>query len=792
MDRRKTLSLLGLGLLLAALFTFPGAAFASEGGGGGSNAFAPLAPLVIGFPLVGFLINVAFGRKLGEPWAGILASLFAGLAFLIAVLQVIGLASSGYAAVTVPIADWITTGSVHIPWAIQVDTLSVTMMVMVTGVGTLIHVFAIGYMHGDVRVNGDPARFPRFFVYMNLFLVAMLILVAGDSYVTMFVGWEGVGLCSYLLIGFWFDKGANRIANARAARKAFVVNRIGDWAMLMAMFMIFWMFGSFTYDEVFGRLASVRLSEQGQLMVTVITLLLLVGATGKSAQIPLYVWLPDAMAGPTPVSALIHAATMVTAGIYMITRSHALFAVSPVSMNTVAWVGAATALFAGTIGIAQFDIKRVLAYSTISQLGFMVAAVGLGGYVAGMFHLVTHAFFKALLFLSSGSVIHALEEGHHAMEHTAHSAERSASGAHGGGDTHGHGHAENTEHPAQGPAAAHADAHAFDPQDMRNMGGLWSKLPITKWVYLIGALALAGIFPFAGFWSKDEILLDAFKHNPAIYGVLTVAAFFTAFYMTRQMYLVFFGKARTDAARHAVESPAVMTIPLIVLAALSVLGGGLNLPSIAGWTPPGAHILTEWLGHTLGGEEGGAHGEAASAEAHSAEAAHSDGAEIPSGVLNFQVAGLSTLLALAAFGLGYMLYRGNKPATAEERDPLDKALGPVFTGAHHKWWVDELYEWLILNPFGRLSKWLADVVDWNFWHDWFHDRVLAGIFNTTARLLAVGFDLGGIDALANGLGDLAKGIAGGFRRFQSGYVRAYALMVFLGVVVVLGYFLVVR
>jgi NADH-quinone oxidoreductase subunit L len=795
MKQRRSLS---LGLLAAlALLAVPLTAWAQEGhvGEAGANVYAPLVPLVIFFPLIGLLINVVAGRRLGEPWAGIVASFFSGLAFLIAVLQADGLARSGYAAVTVPLFDWIVikdmvgNGSVSLPWAFQVDTLSVTMMLVVTGVGTLIHIFAIGYMHGDVRVNGDPARFPRFFVYLNLFLVMMLILVTGDSYLTMFVGWEGVGLCSYLLIGFWFEKGAHRIGNARAARKAFVVNRVGDWALMMAMFMIFWMFGSFTYNDVFARLETVRLSVQGQIMITVITLLLLAGAAGKSAQIPLYVWLPDAMAGPTPVSALIHAATMVTAGIYMITRSHPLYALTPESMQVVAWVGAATALFAATIAVAQTDIKRVLAYSTISQLGFMVTAVGLGGYVAGMFHLVTHAFFKALLFLSSGSVIHAMEEGHHALVHAAH-----ATHIGGGGDEHSHGDAQHGEAQAEHrvEAAAHDDAHAFDPQDMRNMGGLWDKLPVTKWVYLIGALALAGIAPFAGFWSKDEILLDAFTHNPTIYWVLTIAAFFTAFYMGRQILMVFFGKPRSEAAAHAVESPPVMTIPLVVLAFLSLWGGVLNLPTIGAFdpipsvaTPWGAHGMTNWLNHTLAPGEAEAHG-AEGAEELSAEAAGPK-----EGELNLQVAGTSTGLAVLAILLSYAVYR-SRPKAADERDPLQGLIGPVFVWLRNKWYVDEIYDFLILRPFNWLSVFLADVLDWKVWHDWFHDKVLLGLFNTFARLLAEGVDLGGIDAVANGLGEFARTVAASFRNLQRGYVRAYALMMFIGAVVVLGYFLLVR
>ena len=379
-----------------------------------------LIPLIVFFPVAGLLINIAAGKFLGEKWVGVVASGAAGLAFVIAVLQAIGLASNGFAPVTVHLADWLVIGDLRVPWAFQIDTLSVTMMLVVTGVGTLIHIYAIGYMHEDVRLNGDPGRFPRFFVYLNLFLAAMLILVTGNSYLMMFVGWEGVGLCSYLLIGFWFEKGANGTANARAGRKAFVANRVGDWAMLLAMFLIFWNFHSLIFNEVFGQAATI--SAVNSPVIVAITLLLLVGATGKSAQIPLYVWLPDAMAGPTPVSALIHAATMVTAGIYMITRSQALFDLAPLSQNAVALIGAATALFAATIAVAQFDIKKVLAYSTISQLGFMVAAVGLGAYTAGMFHLITHAFFKALLFLSAGSVIHAVEAGHHALHAGEHDA----------------------------------------------------------------------------------------------------------------------------------------------------------------------------------------------------------------------------------------------------------------------------------------------------------------------------------------------------------------------------------
>jgi NADH-quinone oxidoreductase subunit L len=466
---------------------------------------------------------------------------------------------------------------------------------------------------------------------------------------------------------------------------------------------------------------------------------------------------------------------MVTAGIYLITRSHALYALAPFSQTVVALVGAATALWAATIAVGQFDIKRVLAYSTISQLGFMIAAVGLGGYVAGMFHLIMQAFFKALLFLSAGSIIQAVERGQANATHAA----RAVGGGGHDHDVHDRAHAAHGED-------HHAEDHGPDPQDMRNMGGLWARLPVTKWVFLIGALAMAGIPPLSAFWSKDEILLDAFKHNLAIYLLLTIAAFFTAFYTFRQVLMVFFGQPRTDAARHATDSPRVMTIPLIVLAFLSFFGGALNLPSIAGYTPPGAHALTRWLGHTL---EAG-HGSEAAAVAEAQEAT---GTESESeGAMNFMVAGLSTGLAVAAIGLAYVLYR-SRPAAAEERDPLQGMLGPVFTGMNRKWYVDEFYDLIILRPYNWLARISADVIDGRFWHDWFHDSVLAGLFNTFSRVLADGVDKGFVDPVISDFpADLSKGIAAFFHRVQTGFVRSYALAVFVGVVVVLGYFLIVR
>jgi NADH-quinone oxidoreductase subunit L len=625
----------------------------------------------------------------------------------------------------IPLAEWIRIGELHARWAFQVDTLSVVMMLVVSGVGTLIHIYSIGYMHEDVRLNGDPGRFRRFFVYMNLFIAAMMILVSGDNYLMLFVGWEGVGLCSYLLIGFWYEKGKEGIGNSLAAKKAFVTNRVGDFGLLIALFLMFWTFGSFNFEEVFAQVPQV--AEATPRVLLAITLFMLLGVTGKSAQLPLFVWLPDAMAGPTPVSALIHAATMVTAGVYLVARSHAIYVEVPQAQNIVAWVGAATALFAATIAVGQFDIKRVLAYSTISQLGFMVAAVGMGAFVAGMFHLVTHAFFKALLFLSSGSVIQGVEHGHHHL-------------------------------PPKALKKHHEGAH-FDPQDMRNMGGLRERMRTTFWVFLIGGLGLAGIFPLAGFWSKDEILAESLILKQGVYWVLTVAAFFTAFYVGRQLLMVFFGRPRSEAAAHASENPPVMTVPLIILAGLVVLGGALNLP--------GLHSLTTWLEHTI-------------KEIHPAE-------------FNFVVAGISTILALGGLAVAWYFY-GLRfpeflkiPPARRPDDPLRQFLGPIFVGMENKWWVDELYWAIILNPYISLSRFLAEVVDWRFWHDWFHDSVILRGFRAMARFLAQPFDLGIIDAVANGLGNWIIRAAGGLRRIQTGFVRNYALSVFLGVIVILGY-----
>ena len=635
-----------------------------------------LVPWVVFLPLIGLGINLLVGRKLGEIFSGTVASLATGLAFVVSVILAVALAGHPEG-VTVPLADWITIGSMTIRWAFRVDTLSVVMMLVVSGVGTLIHIYSIGYMHNDVRHNGDERRFTRFFVFMNLFIAAMMILVSADNFLMMFVGWEGVGLCSYLLIGFWFEKGKDGIGNAEAAKKAFITNRIGDFGLLIAMFLIFVNFGTFQFDEVFAQAAAVAAAKPGVMLL--ITLFMLLGVTGKSAQLPLYVWLPDAMAGPTPVSALIHAATMVTAGVYLVARSSTFYALVPTAQTVVMWVGAATALFAATIALGQYDIKKVLAYSTISQLGFMVTAVGMGATVAGMFHLVTHAFFKGLLFLAAGSVIQGVERGMHHEEHGA-----------------------------------------VDPQDMRQMGGLRKKMPVTFWVYLIGALALSGIAPLAGFFSKDEILASAWHSQPVIFIVLACAAFLTAFYMGRQLVMVFFGSPRSEAAEKASESKLVVTIPLIILAGLSVLGGALNLP--------GVHTLESWLGHTLG--EG--------------EPAH----------FVWLVAGISLVLALLGLGLGWLIYskKSEKPFV----DPLKKSLGPLFTGMENKWWVDELYATVILNPYKAFAQFMAEPVD-----------------------------LGLIDRIGGGLAAGTRALAEGIRKLENGYIRTYGLLMLLGLAAIM-------
>jgi len=684
-----------------------------------------LAPWVVFFPVIGLLINIAFGHRMSEKAIGTVAAAASGLTFVVSVLLAAALRINPEA-VCWTVGEWIHSGNLQLDWTFRVDTLSVTMMLVVSLVGTLIHIYAIGYMHEDVRFKSDPRRFRRFFVFMNLFIAMMMILVTGDSYLMLFVGWEGVGLCSFLLIGFWHEMdtlGRPSWANSDAAKKAMIANRIGDFGFLIAAFLMFWGFGSLQFDAVFHR--AISISAINSPLIVLITLFLLLGVTGKSAQIPLYVWLPDAMAGPTPVSALIHAATMVTAGVYLVARSAPLYEAAPAAQLVVATVGALTALFAATIAVGQFDIKKVLAYSTISQLGFMVAGVGMGAFAAGMFHLVTHAFFKALLFLSAGSIILGLERGHHRLGH----------GHEGGGSK---------------------EPELFDPNDMRNMGGMRKTMPMTFWVYVVGALALGGIFPFAGFWSKDEILADAFREGYAlVYWLLTAAAFLTAFYMGRQIWMVFFGQARHAAAEKAEESPRVITIPLVALAVLAALGGALNLP--------GLDTMTTWLEHTI--------------------------TSVHPGEFMPSVAMISTGLALLGILLSWLLY-GRRPMQAGEVDPLRRLLGPIFVGMQRKWFVDEAYRALILDRYVDLARFTANVIDDRFWHDWFHEKVLAGTYNFLTRMALNRYaDQRGIDAFFNQLGQWTKDASNRLRGVQNGFVRSYALVVLVGVVAMLGYLL---
>ena len=598
--------------------------------------------------------------------------------------------------------SWMVTGQLSVDVAFQLDQLSMLMMLVVTGVGFLIHVFSVGYM------REDPG-YPRYFAYLNLFVFFMLVLVMAANYPVMFVGWEGVGLCSYLLIGFWFSEKAN----ADAGKKAFIVNRIGDFGFLIALFLMFVHIGNMDFASVAAAAPGIA-----PLVVTAICLFLFLGCTGKSAQIPLYVWLPDAMAGPTPVSALIHAATMVTAGVYLVARSAALFALSPVASLTVATVGALTALLAATIGLKQWDIKKVLAYSTVSQLGYMFVAVGVGAYVAGMFHLMTHAFFKALLFLGSGSVIHAMHAGYHA--------------------THSH----------------------DDAQDMRNMGGLRRYLPITWTLMWIATLAIAGVPPFAGFFSKDEILAGVFaraSHSTladssllgisggtllyVIYGIGIVTALLTAIYMTRMMLYTFHGPNRTGERErdHLHEAPWVMTGPLVVLGVLSFFGGWFNLPAIFSWLGPDA-ALHHWLEPVVGESE---------LRITHGVAAH------PSHATELMLIG--TAVAVAAVGILFAWVR-LRPARL-----VPKAVSPEEEGFErvlvNKYYVDEAYDGIIVRPTVGISRWLL-------WR---------------------GVDAGLIDALfVNGSAWAMRGFGRIGSRLQTGSVGTYAWVIVIGVVAVLG------
>jgi NADH-quinone oxidoreductase subunit L len=652
--------------------------------------------LIPALPLAGFLTLVVLGRRLGEPFAGWLATAAVGGSFVVTLVVYLGLLAEPEEErrFVQTLFEWIPAGGFTVDVGFLADPLSITMALFVTGISTLIHLYSIGYMHGD-------EGFSRFFVYLNLFVFSMLMLVLGENLLITFVGWEGVGVSSYLLISFWFTDEAN----ATAGKKAFITNRIGDVGFMLAIFLSFSVAGTISYDGLLGAAGSIA-----PVTATAIALLLFVGAIGKSAQIPLFVWLPDAMAGPTPVSALIHAATMVTAGVFLMTRVNPIIAQSyDWAPDIIAWVGVLTALFAATIAVAQRDIKKVLAYSTVSQLGFMFLAVGVGAYVPAIFHMVTHAFFKALLFLGAGSVIHGLG----------------------------------------------------NEQDMTRMGGLRKFMPITAVTFIIGWLAIAGVPPFAGFWSKDEILLYAFDASPALWAVGLVTALLTAYYMSRQVFLVFFGPERFreestvgaepeqsgDAAAQEHEetgtdvhgsveeggahpghlhgdpheSPWTMTAPLVVLAGLAVVGGGLNLPFTSD-----LHFLEHWLHPVVGANE-----------------AHVDVATATKVLL-------ALLAVLAAAG-------GILAAVAVYLQGRAKPVEPELLA--NAWYVDSTIAGFVGGP-GRIG------------------------FEGAAT-----FDRSVVDGAVNGVGTLVRGGGSSLRRLQSGYVRGYALGIAVGAVVLLGYFL---
>ena len=624
--------------------------------------------LIPALPLLGFLVLGLFGNRLGRALSGWLATLATTASFILALALFIGHpdgfaaaasggAGQGAVGVIVKLFDWLPVAGLNLSFSLMIDPLALVMTLVVTGVGALIHLYSIGYMHEDEGA-------PRFFSYMNLFIFSMLLLVLADNYAVMFIGWEGVGLCSYLLIGFWFTRDDYNAA----AVKAFVMNRIGDLGFLLGLFAMFATFGSLSFGTVFAKAAGMA---PGSPALTLITLLLFVGAMGKSAQIPLYTWLPDAMAGPTPVSALIHAATMVTAGVYMVIRSHILYDLAPASLTFIAVIGLATAVWAGLIALTQRDIKKVLAYSTVSQLGYMFLALGVGAYSTGYFHVFTHAFFKALLFLGAGSVIHALS----------------------------------------------------GEQDIRKMGGLRKKLPITYITFLVAALAISGIPPFAGFFSKDAILAAAFERSPILWLVGVFTAFLTAFYMGRLFVLVFHGTSRVPEKVHPHESPWTMTLPLILLALASIASGFLGLPAVfglpnlmAGFLAPSAGVYESSLG---AGTE-------------------------------WLLMGISVLVALAGFGVAAWRY-GPKAVVPGD----DESVKGMARWSLLKFRVDELYDTIIVKPLFVLSSWISDVAN---------DR--------------------GIDGAVRGGAGLFSGLGRMVRRIQTGNTVFYLFAMTLGVIVI--------
>jgi len=615
------------------------------------------------FPLMGALVNALFGRRTGHlaHWVAVPAL---GLSF-VASCAVFARVLHGETYVG-ELFPWIIAGGFKTAVAVQVDQLSAVMLLVVTGVGFLIHLYSVGYMHGD---DG----FARFFTYLNLFVFSMVMLVLAGDFLLLYVFWEAVGLCSYLLIGFWYQK---QSASA-AGKKAFIVNRVGDFGFGLGIMLIWTTFGTLSYGEVFAK--STDAVSAGTYLA--IALLLFTGACGKSAQLPLFTWLPDAMEGPTPVSALIHAATMVTAGVYMVARCHKLFEMAPLSLEIVAWVGGLTALFAATIGLAQTDIKRVLAYSTISQLGYMFVGVGVGAYAAGIFHLVTHAFFKALLFLGAGSVIHGLH----------------------------------------------------DEQDLRRMGGIAPRMLVTTITFLVGAVGLAGIPPFAGFFSKDEILAAAFHEgHVALWAILLLGVLLTALYTARLVLLAFFGSPRMskEQAHHIHESPAVMTVPLGVLAILTAVAGIVGVPSSHGTA------FARFLAPVLPLKEG-EHG----------------------GVAALALAAVSVIAALAGVFVAWLVY-GRGLANAQK---IGVPTNPVHRLLLNKYYVDEIYDALIVQPIYRLCLWCARV-----------------------------FDVKVIDGLVNGIASVVVAWALALRRVQTGFVMNYALGMLLGAVALVAFLLVAR
>ena len=639
-------------------------------------------------PFLGFLFNgigwILLREKLPRPVVNWVSCLTVAGSFLFSVwgfFQLMALPAGSY--LHQQAFDWVAVGDLSAPFGLVLDRLSAVMCLVVTGVGGLIHLYSTGYM-------GHDPSFARYFSYLNLFTFAMLMLVMASNIVLMFVGWEGVGLCSYLLIGFWYEEEEKAIAG----QKAFIVNRIGDFGFLVGIFTLFLFTGQLDFYGMRAWVADPANAEfltnntlLGISIATFIGIALFVGATGKSAQIPLYVWLPDAMAGPTPVSALIHAATMVTAGVYMIGRMSFLYVLTPEALAIVAGVGIATAIFSATIGLTQNDIKKVLAYSTVSQLGYMFAAMGVGAFAAGIFHLTTHAFFKALLFLGAGSVIHGLS----------------------------------------------------GEQDMRKMGGLSSKMPVTYKTMLAAWLAIAGIFPFSGFVSKDEILWKAFSNsvhaatfNTVVYVVGLVAAGLTAIYMTRLMMMTFMTKSRMehDVEHHVHESPWTMAVPLIVLAVLSVAGGLLNWPKALG----GGALFEHWLEPMW-------------------PAAQEAGAHAFSHALEYGLMALSVAIAAAAIVVVFFLYRSH----TDKIKSLQENMHLFYEASLNKYWVDEIYKALIIDPL----KLLSDKVFFRF------------------------VDVGIVDGAVNGVGGVTKLWAEFWKRMQSGQVQTYALYMVLGVLIVL-------